>query len=79
MDSNPYSTNIAEGFSPIFASVQLPPLLSFHMFQSIHPRLPMRNIAAAKSFYVEKLGFTEVADYGSWWIPQFFSNWIMSP
>ena len=34
------------------------------MFQSVHPKLPMRSIAATKSFYVDKLGFAEVADYG---------------
>lgn len=38
------------------------------MLTSIHPKLPMRNIAATKAFYLNKLGFSESADYGHYLI-----------
>jgi hypothetical protein len=38
------------------------------MLQSICPKLPMRNIAATKVFYIQQLGFTEIADYGNYLI-----------
>lgn len=35
---------------------------------SVHPKLPMRNINKTKDFYIGKLGFTELADYGDYLI-----------
>ncbi|NNK75775.1 MAG: VOC family protein, partial [Maribacter sp.] len=36
------------------------------MLTAIHPKLPMRNKAATKDYYLNKLGFTEIADYGDY-------------
>lgn len=33
------------------------------MLQSIHPKLPMRNKAETKAFYVDKLGFEAPSDF----------------
>ncbi len=32
------------------------------MLTHIHPKLPMRNKAATKAFYIKQLGFTELGD-----------------
>lgn len=40
------------------------------MLQQIHPKLPMRNKTATKLYYLEQLGFSEVADYGDYLIVQ---------
>src|SRR5437868_2663630 len=36
------------------------------MLTTIHPKLPMRNKAATKQYYITQLGFTEMADYGDY-------------
>lgn len=38
------------------------------MFIDIHPKLPMRNKAATRAFYIDKLGFTDIgiADYAAY-------------
>ncbi len=36
------------------------------MLTAIHPKLPMRNKAATKQFYITQLGFTEIGDYGDY-------------
>lgn len=36
------------------------------MLTAINPKLPMRNKEATKEFYIVKLGFTEIADYGDY-------------
>ena len=36
------------------------------MLTHIHPKLPMRNKAATKAFYITQLGFSETADYGDY-------------
>lgn len=38
------------------------------MLNQIHPKLPMRNVAKTKDYYVNQLGFTEIADYGNYLI-----------
>ncbi|WDF69634.1 VOC family protein [Sphingobacterium oryzagri] len=36
------------------------------MLTTIIPKLPMRDKAATKAFYIDRLGFTEIADYGDY-------------
>lgn len=36
------------------------------MLTAIHPKLPMRDKAATKLFYLQQLGFRELADYGDY-------------
>ena len=36
------------------------------MLTDIHPKLPMRDKAATKDFYLNKLGFKEINDYGDY-------------
>jgi catechol 2,3-dioxygenase-like lactoylglutathione lyase family enzyme len=36
------------------------------MVIDIIPKLPMREIAATKDFYINKLGFDELGDYGNY-------------
>jgi catechol 2,3-dioxygenase-like lactoylglutathione lyase family enzyme len=36
------------------------------MLTQIHPKLPMRNSAATKAYYIHQLGFKELADYGDY-------------
>lgn len=36
------------------------------MLTDINPKLPMRNKSATKEFYMDKLGFNEIADYGDY-------------
>jgi len=36
------------------------------MLTNIHPKLPMRNKIATIEFYISKLGFSEIADYGDY-------------
>jgi uncharacterized glyoxalase superfamily protein PhnB len=36
------------------------------MLTQIIPKLPMRNKAATKDFYLNKLQFTEISDYGDY-------------
>lgn len=36
------------------------------MLTNIHPKLPMRNKAATKDFYLNQLGFKELGDYGDY-------------
>jgi catechol 2,3-dioxygenase-like lactoylglutathione lyase family enzyme len=36
------------------------------MLTAIHPKLPMRNKAATKDYYLNKLGFSEIGDYGDY-------------
>lgn len=36
------------------------------MLTNIHPKLPMRDKIATKEFYINRLGFNEVADYGDY-------------
>ena len=36
------------------------------MLTNIHPKLPMRDKNATKDFYLNKLGFTELSDYGDY-------------
>ena len=38
------------------------------MLTAIHPKLPMRNLSATRNYYVQQLGFEEVADYGNYFI-----------
>ena len=38
------------------------------MLTAIHPKLPMRNNVATREFYLNKLGFTELANYGDYLI-----------
>lgn len=38
------------------------------MLTQINPKLPMRNKAATKQFYIDELEFTEVSDYGDYLI-----------
>jgi catechol 2,3-dioxygenase-like lactoylglutathione lyase family enzyme len=38
------------------------------MLTKINPKLPMRNKAITKSFYVDQLGFKELSDYGNYLI-----------
>lgn len=38
------------------------------MLTEINPKLPMRDIHLTKEFYIKKLNFTEVADYGNYLI-----------
>ncbi|MGO1867857.1 MAG: bleomycin resistance protein [Sphingobacteriaceae bacterium] len=36
------------------------------MLKNINPKLPMRDKSATKEFYINKLGFSEIADYGDY-------------
>ncbi len=36
------------------------------MLTDINPKLPMRNIATTKDFYINQLGFEEIGDYGDY-------------
>jgi catechol 2,3-dioxygenase-like lactoylglutathione lyase family enzyme len=36
------------------------------MLTKINPKLPMRDINATKEYYLNQLGFTEIADYGDY-------------
>lgn len=36
------------------------------MLTNVIPKLPMRNITATKEFYINKLGFSEISDYGDY-------------
>lgn len=36
------------------------------MLTNIHPKLPMRDKNATKDFYLNKLGFTKLDDYGDY-------------
>lgn len=36
------------------------------MLTHINPKLPMRDKNATKEFYLNKLGFTEISDYGDY-------------
>jgi len=36
------------------------------MLTNIHPKLPMRDKNATKDFYLSRLGFTELGDYGDY-------------
>ncbi|MFT3902843.1 MAG: VOC family protein [Niabella sp.] len=36
------------------------------MLTGIHPKLPMRNKSVTKDFYLNKLGFKELGDYGDY-------------
>lgn len=38
------------------------------MLTEINPKLPMRDIRMTKAFYVKKLNFSELADYGNYLI-----------
>lgn len=38
------------------------------MLTKIHPKLPMRDKALTKQFYLNKLGFKEFSDYGNYLI-----------
>lgn len=38
------------------------------MLTHIHPKLPMRNKAITKSYYIEQLQFQELSDYGDYLI-----------
>ncbi len=40
------------------------------MLTSIHPKLPMRNADITKKYYLNVLGFSEVADYGNYLMVQ---------
>ena len=40
------------------------------MLTAIHPKLPMRNKEATRYYYVESLGFKELADYGDYLMVQ---------
>ena len=40
------------------------------MLTTINPKLPMRDKNATKAFYIELLGFTEIADYGDYLLVQ---------
>ncbi len=41
-----------------------------HMLTAIHPKLPMRNKAMTRDYYVGGLGFNEIADYGDYLMVQ---------
>jgi len=36
------------------------------MLTNVHPKLPMRNKAITKKYYIEQLGFSELNDYGDY-------------
>ena len=36
------------------------------MLNAINPKLPMRNKVATKAYYINQLGFEEIADYGDY-------------
>lgn len=36
------------------------------MLTDINPKLPMRNQIATKEFYINRLGFSEISDYGDY-------------
>ena len=36
------------------------------MLTNVHPKLPMRNKATTKKYYIEQLGFSELNDYGDY-------------
>lgn len=36
------------------------------MLTNINPKLPMRDKTATKDYYLNKLGFTEISDYGDY-------------
>lgn len=36
------------------------------MLAAVHPKLPMRNKAATKAFYLDQLGFKELGDFGDY-------------
>lgn len=36
------------------------------MLTDINPKLPMRDKIVTKEFYISKLGFSEIADYGDY-------------
>jgi len=36
------------------------------MLTNINPKLPMRDKEATKAFYLDKLGFEEISDYGDY-------------
>jgi len=36
------------------------------MLTAINPKLPMRDKAATKAYYIDGLGFTEISDYGDY-------------
>lgn len=36
------------------------------MLTKVHPKLPMRNKAITKKYYIEQLGFSELNDYGDY-------------
>ena len=36
------------------------------MLKAVNPKLPMRNIKLTKDYYLNKLGFEELADYGDY-------------
>ena len=36
------------------------------MLTNINPKLPMRNKNATKAFYIDKLQFSEISDYGEY-------------
>jgi len=38
------------------------------MLTHINPKLPMRDKNATKEFYINKMGFTEISDYGDYLI-----------
>lgn len=40
------------------------------MLTSISPKLPTRNIAATKNYYIQQLQFSELADHGNYLIVQ---------
>lgn len=40
------------------------------MLTQIHPKLPMRDKATTKSYYVDQLQFREISDYGDYLILQ---------
>ena len=46
------------------------PIERFQMLTDIHPKLPMRNKSATKTFYIHQLKFREIADYGDYLMVQ---------
>lgn len=36
------------------------------MLTNVNPKLPMRDKTATKEFYINRLGFNEIADYGDY-------------
>jgi hypothetical protein len=42
------------------------PLTDIDMLTNINPKLPMRNNAITKDYYINKLGFKEFGDYGDY-------------